>query len=286
MKTLLAVLGDPIEHSLSPQIHSQFLAQAKLEGSYLRIQTKALELADTLKRLGSEGYLGVNLTIPLKEIALALCQHKSPEVEALGACNSISFLADGSLKADNTDWLGFLSSLPVRLKQNLGKAAVLGAGGSAKAIIYALCALRPREIVIISRSEPSTSDNLAALLTRIEAQGIKASFNVMGSAEEGLAGAQLIVNTTPLGMHGHSAEKSPLLAHELDALTGHLSYFYDLVYSPAETVFLREARSRGFQGQNGLAMLVGQAGHAFCLWTGFRFEDLDLLGSSVLSEAS
>ena len=134
----LALLGYPVGHSLSPQIHQEFFRQTNLKGGYLCLKTESEQLAQNIHYLQELGFKGVNLTIPHKETGLKLAHKTSSMASLIGAANTLVFQADKTIYAENTDWLGFLHSLPSDVKQNSQKAIILGAGGSARAVVAAL----------------------------------------------------------------------------------------------------------------------------------------------------
>ena len=261
---LLGLIGDPVEHSLSPRLHSFLLARAGLNYCYLAFRVPEASLGEALSGMRALGIRGVNVTIPHKEAVIPFLDELSPAAEAIGAVNVIVNEA-GRLRGHNTDWEGFLKALDSRGVGLCGrKAVVVGAGGAAAAVVYALVS-SGAEVAVVNRT-PSRARALAR------------RFSSLGSVTHGglhdlaafLREAELLVNATPVGMTPH-AEESPVPA---DLLREGL-VVYDLVYNPPETKLLRDAGERGCLAIGGLEMLVYQGIRALELWTGHRFGDED-----------
>lgn len=266
-----ALLGNPVEQSLSPQIHAEFLRMAGLKGGYICLHTEDHQLKSNINCLQKLGFKGANLTIPHKMAGLKLADYVSPEASLIGACNTLIF--DGQLiKAENTDWKGFLESLPSSVRHKCQKAVVLGSGGSARAVVMALCKMQVKQIVLLVRDSESSRKN---------AQNITSSFSSMAeivtlslrSPEEALRDGQLIINTTPLGMYGKETSPSPLTKQHLKHIHSQC-HIYDLIYNPAETELIKLAKDEGYSVQNGYRMLYFQAAFAFSLWTGTNLNRL------------
>ncbi|MDX1917669.1 MAG: shikimate dehydrogenase [Candidatus Caenarcaniphilales bacterium] len=274
----LAVLGDPIAHSLSPQIHKVFLESAGLEGQYQAIRCPVEDFKQTISRLLDERYQGVNLTIPLKEIDLS-CK-SSADVELIGAKNTLILNSDKETVAENTDWRGFCASLPEDLE--IRKVAILGLGGSARAVAYGLRkSFQIEQITFFIRESSSSrqrksnflSSNLYKFLLSENSTLSPAPVIEFKTHEHPFdPEVDLIINTTPLGMSGENLDRNPLQIRHYDGLQK--AYFYDLIYSPFETTFLRQAKAHGYRAQNGWEMLLWQAAFAFELWTGISAQQL------------
>jgi shikimate dehydrogenase len=239
---------------------------AGLEGDYHLFPVRPLpEGADELRvlagRLRTGELAGLNVTIPHKQSVLPLLDGLSPAAQAIGAVNTL-VMKSGYLYGENTDWAGFLNDLEINLPDvRMGqqrKALVLGAGGSARAVVYALtkCGWQ----VTIAARRPEQSRELAGAFSTPENPVTPHSLDEIN----GLAATHLIVNTTPAGMSPY-VEASPW-PEGLEFPPGAL--LYDLIYNPAETRLMRSARSTGLTAVNGLGMLAGQAAQAFEIWTG------------------
>jgi shikimate dehydrogenase len=254
----LAVLGQPITHSRSPAMHNAALAELGLadEWSYEAIEIATPDFEALLRRMEAEGFVGANVTVPHKVVALDLADEASEEARAIGAANTLSF-SGGRIVAENTDARGFLDSLPGPPAGE--RALVLGAGGSARAVAWALVA-EGAQVSIWNRT-PEKAERLADEL------GVSA----LPSSDERLATGNfnLIVNTTTVGMGG-SGEGAPGLKSlpiRADSL-GETHQLVDLAYGSAETELARAARAHGATVVDGLEVLVRQGAASLRIWTG------------------
>ncbi|HKZ99137.1 MAG TPA: shikimate dehydrogenase [Thermoplasmata archaeon] len=251
---VLGLVGHPLGHSISPQIHEAALASANIPGVYLLFDVGA----DTLRRMVDEPdrirLRGFNVTIPYKEAVADLVDDVDGDAEALGAVNTV-VVADGWTKGHNTDVHGFriaLRSLGIRLGQR--KALVVGAGGAAKAVVHVL--LREGAAVTVANRTPSRAEALA--------RGFDESVEVADPDElESRGPWDLLVNATPVGTKG-LAPGVPVP----DATIRRSKFVFDLVYNPPETPLLASARRAGVPAASGLTMLVHQAAKAYELWIG------------------
>ena len=257
----LGLIGYPVSHSFSPKIHNAALKACGLEGDYSLfpvVPDDMPALKDLLDRVRSGEMTGLNVTIPHKQNVIQFMDELTPTAKTIGAV-SVIYLRDHKLIGDNADAHGFLTDLKKFIgnrELGIGKSAlVLGAGGSARAVLYALV---------------KDGWNATIAARRIEqAQKLARQFESTKAIELNLStfqlsNLQLIVNTTPLGMIPN-VDQSPLpenLSLSLD------TFIYDLVYNPRETKLVRDARSQGLQAITGLGMLIEQAALGFELWTG------------------
>jgi shikimate dehydrogenase len=260
---LFAVLGHPVGHSLSPQMQNAALAEMGEDGVYLAFDVPPEWLGEALAGLAAVGAVGVNLTIPLKEAALPFLDWVAPEAGRIGAVNTVRFLP-GRLEGYNTDAPGFLASLRAMGFDPAGQGCVvLGAGGSARAVAVALTGAGAR-LTLANR----TVERAAELARMLEEAGGESSVAVVPLEERALgralARAELLVNTTSIGMSPHAAAAPPA---PIEALHPSL-LVYDLIYNPAETRLLAAARERGARTANGVAMLAHQGALALEIWTG------------------
>ena len=254
----LAVLGQPISHSRSPAIHSAALLELGLadEWSYEAIEVAPSDFEALLRRMADEGFVGANVTVPHKVAALELAEEASEEARAIGAANTLSF-SHGRIVAENTDARGFLDSLPVG---PLGeRALVLGAGGSARAVTWALVTAGAQ--VSIWNRTPEKAKRLAD----------EFGASALRSSDEPLATVNfnLVVNTTTVGMGGSGEGVTGLksLPVRADSL-GETHQLVDLAYGPAETELARAARAHGATVVDGLEVLVRQGAASLRIWTG------------------
>jgi len=273
----LGLIGYPLGHSLSPKIHREAMDAYGLRGEYslFPIQPHDIQgLKDLLTRVRSGEIHGLNVTIPHKQKVIPLLDELTPTARAIGAVNTI-FLQEGKLIGDNTDVPGFLADLEIFLttetprpdRQSRGgrrhrdneKVLVLGAGGSARAVVYALAQDGWKVTIAARRIEQARE--LIARLPNPESRLSSIEFTAFQSL---LPTLSLVVNTTPLGM-SPNIDTSPWpadLPFPLDAAV------YDLVYNPRETKLIRDARAAGLPATTGLGMLIEQAALSFEIWTG------------------
>jgi shikimate dehydrogenase len=262
---VLGVFGYPIEHSLSPIIHNAALTSLGLDFCYVPFKVHPDRLALAVEGIRALGIVGVNVTIPHKVSIMEYLDEISPEAEALGAVNTI-VNDHGKLKGYNTDGQGFLRSLREDAGvEPKGKAVFLiGAGGAAKSIAVRLGLEGARSITIANR----TFDKAKALADLVNGTlgGKLASPETLDGSQfhAPLYGADIIINSTPVGMYPHQ-DDPPILDSDL-IREGVL--VCDLIYNPIETTLLKSARMRGARTLNGVGMLVHQGAIAFNMWTG------------------
>lgn len=266
--SLLAVLGNPITHSLSPKIHNAMLRELSLDYIYFPLSFNLNELSSQFSVLKQTNLKGFNVTVPYKE---AIVQHLDlidDNASRIGAVNTVLNI-NHSWKGFNTDLDGFVYSLETFSNYRLkGKKVVcIGAGGSAKAVCIALLNQGVESLVIINRTENRLAD-LQSLLLKLNVSNVKIESYLLSddSIYGVLSDSDLIINTTPIGMSSFSKES---VLDNYDWVTSK-HFFYDLIYSPEKTSFLLEAESKGAKIQNGLAMLVAQAAFSFELFTGVK----------------
>jgi len=257
---LAGVIGCPIAHSKSPQLHRHWLKSLGISGYYVPMHVEANDLEEILRSLPKAGFVGVNITVPHKERALEIADLVTDRATLIGAANTLIFRKDGKIHADNTDGYGFIQNL----RQNApdwhpeaGPAAILGAGGAARAVVASLLDVGVPEILISNR-------------TRVRAEALQQEFGrrltVIDWVQAGnmMDDASTVVNTTSLGMIG-----GPPLRVPLDGLRKG-TVVTDLVYAPLKTHLLIEAEKMGCITVDGLGMLLHQAVPAFERWFGTR----------------
>ena len=254
------VIGWPVEHSRSPLIHNYWIKELGLAAEYRREAVPPDRFAAFVSSLAARGYVGANVTVPHKEAALALAAADA-RAQAVGAANTL-WHEGGALRATNTDVEGFLANLDATVpgwNHGLDTALVLGAGGAARAVVFALAERGIGAIHVANRSFAR-----AVALRALFAQRVKALH--WHEAAAVLPTAGLVVNTTTLGMSGQ-----PALDIDLGLLPNH-AMVSDLVYTPLETALLKAARRRGLRTVDGLGMLLHQAVGGFVRWFGVRPE--------------
>ncbi|MEM9810792.1 MAG: shikimate dehydrogenase [Pseudomonadota bacterium] len=250
-----AVLGHPIGHSLSPHIHNRWFAEHGLDGTYEAIDASPDDFEAVARRLADEGYAGVNVTIPHKEQALKIAHRATEAARAVGAANLLTF-QDGRILADNTDELGFRASLmALDSPVDPGHAVVLGAGGAAAAIVYAL--RHATTLTVLNRTR-TKAEKLALAHKNVVVADWDDRNSIIAQRPE------LLVNTTSLGMTGH-------LPLDLTFETHAPRTVMDIIYTPSPTDLMQKAKAAGAKHvADGLAMLVYQAAPSFEALTGIR----------------
>ena len=269
---LAGVIGHPISHSRSPLLHKHWLQTYGLAGDYVPLHVSEHDLETVLRSLPLMGFVGVNITIPHKVAVMDIVDHISDRAILIGAANTLIFRADGKIHADNTDGYGFIANL----KQNApgwqasaGPAAVLGAGGAARAVITSLIEMGATEILLSNRTRPNADALKSEFGSKVHVIDWVQAGNMM---EE----AATVVNTTSLGMTGAAEFRVPL-----DGLRPG-TVVTDLVYTPLRTRLLTEAQAAGCITVDGLGMLLHQAVPAFERWFGVRPEVDDTTRAAVL----
>jgi shikimate dehydrogenase len=255
------VAGWPVEHSRSPLIHGFWLKRLAIQAVYERFPVPPGGFGGFGERIGRDGLLGVNVTVPHKEAAFAACDRRTPVAEALGAVN-VLWREEGLLWGDNTDAAGFLANLDESApgwEERAGSAAVIGAGGAARAILYGLLLRGFGNIVVVNR----TLSRAQALAERFGRRVTAAPWEDLADA---LPGVGVLVNTTTLGMVGQPALELDPETLPADAVVA------DIVYAPLRTPLIEAARTRGLRTAEGLGMLLHQAAPAFERWFGRRPE--------------
>ena len=262
---LVGLLGNPVRHSLSPAMHNAALQALQLNWSYLALPCTSQNLQEVLQGLRAVNCRGLNVTIPHKQDVATLCQELSPLAKRLGAVNTLIPIDSGGWHGTNTDVEGFLTPLGEESSWNNRHGVILGCGGSARAVAAGLQRLGLASITVIGR-RPEVLDGFIADLHHNDAPLTPClhSSPILASLIEQ---ADLVVNTTPVGMAQHGdAQAFPLG----EAVWSHLqesAVLYDLVYTPRPTAWLRWGQSRGQRCIDGLDMLVQQGAASLRLWS-------------------
>jgi shikimate dehydrogenase len=251
------LIGWPAAHSRSPLIHHYWLRTLGIEGGYSIEAVPPEGFAEFVLHLSAHGFVGANVTLPHKERALALSTPDA-RARAVGAANTLWY-DNGELRSTNTDIEGFINNLDAAAPgwDGAEQALVLGAGGSARAVVFGLIERGIKRVQLANR----TIDRARALADQFGAGVHPIAWDVIGDL---MPNAGLVVNTTSLGMHGQ-----PALQIDLSRLPPH-AVVADLVYVPLETELLAAARARGLKTADGLGMLLHQAVRGFELWFGQR----------------
>lgn len=267
-----AIIGWPVSHSLSPRLHGYWLRQHSIDGAYVPLAVRPEDLPNALAALPKLGFAGANVTVPHKQAAVAEMDVLSDAAIRIGAVNTI-VVEDGRLLGDNTDGYGFIENLRVgnpQWRPETGSAVLIGAGGSARAVLAALLAAGAPEVRLINR----TMERAEALAQDFGPRVRPAKWE---SRNEHLADAALLVNATTEGMAGR-----PPLSLDLDALPK-AALVTDLVYVPLITPLLAAAAARGNPIVDGLGMLLHQARPGFARWFGVTPEVTPALRTHMLA---
>jgi len=257
---LAGIMGWPVSHSRSPSLHGFWLHETKVDGAYVPLPVRPENIEQALRALPVLGFRGCNLTIPHKQTALSVVDRVDPSARRIGAVNTIVVAADGSLEAHNTDAFGFRENLGENVPDwdpKFGPAVVLGAGGSARAIVAALTDAGVPEIRIINR----TISRAEVLARDLETPTTSITVHPWSEVHQVQRHAGLLVNTTSLGMIG----QPPLV---LDLVLPPKAPVADIVYVPLETALLTAASRRGNPAVDGLGMLLHQGRPGFEAWFG------------------
>jgi shikimate dehydrogenase len=255
----VCVIAWPAGHSRSPLIHNYWIKQHKLDAEYRREAVPPDKFAEFVTHLHEHGYIGANITVPHKEPALKLSE-PDERARAVGAANALWY-KDDRLRSTNTDVEGFLANLDAVTPgwdRGLSTAVVLGAGGGARAVVYALVTREVGRIYVINRTKEKAQALRKKFGSAVQVAGWDETTGLLGDAG-------LLVNTTTLGMVGQ-----PPLDFNLRCPVSMV--VVDIVYAPLVTGLLASARARGLRSADGLGMLLHQAVRGFELWFGIRPE--------------
>lgn len=265
------VIGHPIGHSRSPLIHRHWLDTYQIPGAYEAYDIEPEHLRDETLRLRDAGLKGFNVTLPHKQAVMEICTTLTADAQRIGAVNTVVFYPSGEIEGRNTDAYGFMENAreaQPHFDWRAGPATVLGAGGAARAILFALRAAGVPEIRLTNRTLESAETLAEEFGCRVYEWEDKSS---------ALEGAASLINTTSLGMKGQPALEIDLEELEPGALV------YDIVYAPLMTPLLLQAQEKGAKTVTGIGMLLHQARPAFQAWFGTLPEVDDALRAKVLA---
>jgi len=267
------VIGWPIEHSRSPLIHGYWLRRYGVDGSYTKEAVRPDAAAGFLKSLAVRGYVGCNVTVPLKEAAFAAAREKEAAAVAVGAANTL-WLVDGRLCATNTDTYGYMTNLQLTVPdwgERDRPVSVLGAGGAARAIVYGFLEAGVGEVRVFNRTT-ARAEALAAQF------GPRVKVHDWEKRESCSRDAAVLVNTTSIGMTGEGSLDIDLEKFDPACVVS------DIVYVPLKTELLAQAQARGLRTVDGLGMLLHQAVPGFEKWFGVRPEVTDELKRILVAD--
>jgi len=261
---LLGIVGWPVEHTLSPAMHNSAFAALGLNSVYLALPVPPEKLEAALLGLAALGFRGANVTVPHKESVMQYLEETTPAAQAMGAVNTILVAEDGRMIGDNTDSAGFLAALhAARFDPRGRRVLVLGAGGAARAVVYALARSGAR-VTVLNRTLASAAALVLYLAPAVPAGSLSARPLTNDFLAEEATQADLLVNATTVGMWPH--DDSSLWPESLPLPSSLV--VCDLVYRPRQTELLRQARQAGAMTIEGMEMLAHQGALAFEMWTG------------------
>ena len=267
------VIGWPIEHSRSPLIHGYWLERYGIEGTYTKVAVRPDDVAQFLRSLGAEGFVGCNVTVPHKEMAYAVAEEAEESARVVGAANTL-WLEGDRLYAANTDTYGYmtyLSHVVPDWRAHDGPVCVLGAGGAARAIVYGFLDAGVDEVRIFNR----TRERADAIADQF---GPRVKVFDWGNRSDGARDACVLVNTTAVGLKGAGSLGMDFTGFNPDCVVS------DIVYVPLETELITAARSHGLRTVDGLGMLLHQAVPGFERWFGVRPQVTDELRATIVAD--
>ena len=262
--TKFCLIGYPLGHSLSSYIHNAGFKSLGLDYQYEILETPPEDLVDRIKYMKYNNFAGFNVTIPLKLPVTLFLDEIDSSADVIGAVNTVVIRPDKTLKGYNTDVIGFRNAIPHDFTLAGKVAGVLGSGGAARAAITALAQNQVKEIKIFTRNVPNTLE----LLNFLRSKFPNIEFNAFQIERiRDLSDINILVNATPIGMQGRSADMTPVEENELRTLPQG-ALVYDVIYNPKKTILLKLAEKYGYRTINGVDMFIHQAVAAEQIWTG------------------
>ena len=267
------VIGWPVEHSRSPLLHGYWLKKYGIDGAYTKRAVAPEAVADFLRSLRANGYVGCNVTVPHKAAAFSAADEREDSAKAVSAANTL-WLSDGKLVAANTDTYGYMTNLSQQAPgwdRRDAPVSILGAGGAARAIVFGFLDAGVSEIRVFNR-------------TRARAETLAQQFGSCvkvfdwSQREAGSRDSAVLVNTTTIGMNGAGTLDLDLAGFDPECVVS------DIVYVPLETELLRKAKSQGLRTVDGLGMLLHQGVPGFEKWFGVRPEVTDELRNLIVGD--
>lgn len=271
------LIGYPLGHSLSAVIHKAGFESLGINATYDILETPPEDLVDRVKFLKRENYTGFNVTIPLKLPISLFVQEVDKYADIAGAVNAVKINSDKTFSAFNTDATGFKKAIPSDINLAGKKAAILGTGGASRAAVLGLSDLGISEIGVYTRNIPNAMDYMAYMRRKFP-QITFTSYQI--DAVRDLSKYDILVNTTPIGMQGVSADMTPIEEEVLKTMPEG-AVVYDVIYNPKKTILLKNAEKLGYRTINGLDMLVYQAIAAQEIWFG-RTPDFNAMKIAAL----
>ena len=272
-----AVIGYPLGHSLSPIIHKAGFKSANFDGTYEILETKPEDLVERIKYLKNNNYKGFNVTIPLKLPVALFVDEVDSSADIASAINTVVINPDRTMKGYNTDVIGFQKAIPADFKVSGKTAGILGTGGAAHAASVALCNMGIKNVRFYTRNIPNTLE-LLNYMRRVFPNVQFDAFQIEHIRD--LSMVDILVNATPIGMLGHSADMTPVEQPEMKTLPEG-ALVYDIIYNPRKTVFLKLAENLGYKTVSGIDMFIGQAIAAEEIWTS-KTPNIDAMKIAIL----
>lgn len=277
----LALIGYPLSHSISAVIQKAGLQSLGYDGDYEILETPPEDLISRVKFLKANDYDGFNVTIPLKVPVSLFIDQFDTYADIAGCVNTVKIMTDRSLYGYNTDIYGFKQAIPPDIQKTIkgSNASIIGTGGAARAAAVGLVELGALGISFYSRNIINSSTMVNYLRKTYPDVNFKL-YQIQSTGE--LFNSAIIVNTTPIGMKGNSADQMPLsyqTVYDIPVDT----VIYDVIYNPTKTVLLEHAQKRGMKTINGLDMLLHQGAKALEIWTG-NLPDVDKMKIAALEE--
>ncbi len=275
------LIGYPLSHSMSKIIQEAAFKSVGLEGSYDILETKQEDLVSRIKYLKSGGYLGFNVTIPLKVPVILFLSEADNVANVTGSANTIKIMPDSSLKGYNTDVYGFVEAIPEKFREELekGNTAVLGNGGAARAVGAGLSILKVKKIDFYARNIINASEMVSSL--RCNFPETEMNCRQIESLKD-LSGYDMLINATPVGMRSKAMGISPIKEDVIKTMNKN-GIIYDVVYNPLKTELIRLAKKYNIKTVQGLDMLIYQGAKAFEIWTGKK-PDTKIMKIAALEE--
>jgi shikimate dehydrogenase len=274
----LGLIGYPLGHSLSSVIHNAALDFMGIDGRYTLFETPPVELSSRIEFLKKQDFSGFNITIPLKISVIPFLSTIDSHTNLVGAVNTVK-IENNELKGFNTDVYGFMYAIPSDIRDSLkGKhAAIIGAGGAARAVLIGLQEIGMNSATFYVRNIEKTTPLVEEFFKKLQNFDIKIK---KLHDKISLSNSSIVINTTPLGMYGENEGISPLSPESFDTISAD-TVVYDLVYRPRMTAFLQMAKERNLKTVEGIEMLVLQGAKAFEIWTG-KMPPVDIMKQAAV----
>lgn len=279
MNQIFGVIGYPIAHSMSPDMHNDSFKHLGIQATLLPFAIRSEDLQDAVKGMKAIGIQGFNVTIPHKTDIMPFLDKIDSLAAEIGAVNTVK-LEDGAYVGYNTDGLGFVKGIKEQLRSSLAeqKVLIIGAGGAARGIYYSLLQEGARQVDVANRTISKAEELGAEKIGAEKTCKVQSSIFTIEEAEKRLAEYTLIINTTSIGMQPN-IDEAPI---SLDNIQSQ-SLVSDIIYNPLQTKLLQEAEKKGAFTQNGIPMFAYQGALAFQLWTG-KQPDIERMRKIVLTK--